>query len=101
MGILITFIKAIDFVVQALINVYFFIVLGACLTSWVHADPYNPIVRVLRNLTEPAFRRIRKFMPFTYIGGIDFSPVVLMIALQVLGILVSGLLWQIPALFAG
>ncbi|MDL2291309.1 YggT family protein [Desulfovibrio sp. OttesenSCG-928-F20] len=101
MGVLLTLIKAIDFVFGALVNVYFFIVLGACLVSWVNADPYNPIVRVLRNLTEPVFWRIRKLMPFVVISGLDLSPVVLMIGLQVAQILVSGLLWQIPLLFAG
>lgn len=100
MGVLLTLIKAIDFVVGALVNVYFFVVLGACLVSWVNADPYNPIVRVLRNLTEPVFWRIRKLMPFVVVGGLDLSPVVLMIGLQVVQILVSGLLWQIPLLFA-
>lgn len=100
MGVLLTLIKAIDFVVGALINVYFFVVLGACLVTWVNADPYNPIVRILRNLTEPVFWRIRKLMPFVVVSGLDLSPVVLMIGLQVAQILVSGLLWQIPLLFA-
>ncbi|MDR2604862.1 MAG: YggT family protein [Desulfovibrio sp.] len=101
MGLLITLIKAVDFVVSSLINLYFFVVLGACIVSWVNPDPYNPIVRVLRQLTEPALWRIRKWMPFTFIGGLDLSPVVLLLGLQVLQMLISGILWQIPALFAG
>lgn len=95
MGILIVLLQAVNFVLNALVNVYFFIVLGACIVSWVNADPYNPIVRVLRSLTEPVFWRIRKLLPFTFISGIDFSPVVLLIALQAANILISGLIGQL------
>jgi YggT family protein len=101
MGILVILIKATDFVVSSLLNLYFFIVLGACLISWVNPDPYNPIVRVLRRLTEPALERIRKAAPFTRIGGLDLSPVALLLGLQVLQIVISGLLRQIPVLIAG
>lgn len=95
MGVLITLVTAINYVISALLNVYFFIVLIACVISWVNPDPYNPIVRALRNLTEPVFWRIRKFMPFVVIGGLDLSPVVLLIGLKALEILVSGLLAQL------
>lgn len=99
MIVLRTLIEALLFVINALVSVYFFVVLAACLISWVNADPYNPIVRALRSLTEPLFWRIRKLMPFTYKSGIDFSPVVLLIALQVANLLVSrlltSLLWQL------
>ncbi|MDL2316382.1 YggT family protein [Desulfovibrio sp. OttesenSCG-928-A18] len=93
-----TLFDAIVFVINALASVYFFIVLGACLVSWVNADPYNPIVRILRMLTEPLLWRIRKIMPFVYRSGLDFSPVVLLIAIQVLRILLSGLFRQLQAL---
>jgi YggT family protein len=101
MGLLTTLIRAMDFVFSSLVNLYFFVVLGACLISWVNADPYNPIVRVLRQLTEPALWRIRKWMPFTCIGGLDLSPIALLLGLQVLQMVVSGVLRQIPALVAG
>jgi YggT family protein len=101
MGLLVTLIETVNFVVSSLINLYFFVVLGACIISWVNADPYNPIVQVLRRLTEPVLWRIRKWMPFTCIGGLDLSPIVLLLGLQVLQRLITGILWQIPALFAG
>ncbi len=82
---------ALLYVVDALFMVYFFIVLAACLVTWVNADPYNPVVQMLRKLTEPVFYRIRKFLPFTYKSGIDFSPVVLMIGLQAARILLIRL----------
>ncbi|MDR1490904.1 MAG: YggT family protein [Desulfovibrio sp.] len=101
MIILMSLIEAVDFVAASLINIYFFIVIGACVVSWVNADPYNPIVRVLRQLTEPAFWRIRKWLPFTYTRGLDFSPIVLLLALQILQKLISGTLRQAAVLLAG
>ncbi|MDR0339339.1 MAG: YggT family protein [Desulfovibrio sp.] len=92
MGVLL---EAVDFVIGALINIYFFIVLGACLISWVNADHYNPIVQALRNLTEPVFWRVRKYLPFVVIGGLDFAPVVVMIGLKAIQILISGLIRQL------
>ena len=50
--------------------------------TWVRPDPYNPIVRTLRALTEPVFYRVRKWLPFTYSSGMDFSPVVVLLAIE-------------------
>lgn len=93
--------NAVIYVVDALIYVYFFIVIGACLVTWVNADPYNPIVRILRTLTEPVLWRIRKVLPFTYAKGIDFSPVVLLLGLQVFAMLLTGLIRQLQVTLLG
>jgi YggT family protein len=82
---------AVLYVVNALITVYFFILLASCLISWVNPDPYNPVVRVLRNLTEPVLWRVRKWLPFTYKSGLDFSPVVVMVLLQAFRVLLNSL----------
>lgn len=74
--------SALAMVLGTLLNIYFWIVLVACLISWVNPNPYNPIVRALRMLTEPVFYRVRKWLPFTYAAGIDFSPVVVLIAIE-------------------
>ncbi len=91
MAALVFLIEALAMVISTLLSVYFFIVVGACLISWVNPDPYNPIVRILRNLTEPVLWRIRKYLPFTYIGGLDFSPVVLLVTVQIVNMGVSRL----------
>jgi YggT family protein len=82
MGVLVFFVEAVQIVCDAVLSVYLFIVIGAALISWVNPDPYNPLVRILRNLTEPLLWRIRKYMPFTYRSGLDFSPLVLLLAIQ-------------------
>ncbi len=74
------------------INVYTFVIIVAAFLSWVNPDPYNPIVRTLRSMTEPVFARIRKHISFVVFNGVDLSPVVALILLQLLsGVVVQSL----------
>ncbi|MBD5642190.1 MAG: YggT family protein [Desulfovibrio sp.] len=75
---------AIAMIAGSLLNIYFWIVVIATLITWVNPNPMNPIVRALRMLTEPVFYRVRKWLPWTYAAGIDFSPVVVLIAIELL-----------------
>lgn len=61
---------------------YTIILIISALVSWVRPDPYSPVMRVLRGLTEPVLWRVRRKLPFVYSGGIDFSPLLLILALQ-------------------
>ena len=74
--------SAIALVLGSLLSLYFWIVIIAAVLTWVRPDPYNPIVRTLRALTEPVFYRMRKWLPFTYSSGMDFSPVVVLLAIE-------------------
>lgn len=74
--------SAIALVLGSLLSLYFWIVIIAAMLTWVRPDPYNPIVRTLRALTEPVFYRVRKWLPFTYSSGMDFSPVVVLLAIE-------------------
>ena len=59
----------------------------AVVLSWVPLDRRNPLVTTTRALTEPVLAPIRKVLP--PMGGLDLSPMVLLIALQLLkGLLV-------------
>jgi len=66
--------KLINFVLQA----YIWVVIARAVISWVNADPYNPIVRFLVQVTEPLLERIRRVLP--QMGGLDLSPMVLILA---------------------
>ncbi len=81
-------------VLDAVLNLYFWVVIVSAVLSWVNPDPYNPIVRILRNLTEPVFYRVRKWIPFTYVGGLDLSPVVVLLAIQFINAVVIQSLYQ-------
>lgn len=77
---------------SGLLQIYIWIVIIATLLSWVQPDPYNPIVRALYGMTEPVFDWVREHMP-VYLGGLDFSPIVVIIAVEfVQRVLITALL---------
>ncbi|MGM0576402.1 MAG: YggT family protein [Myxococcota bacterium] len=65
-----------------LIHVYSIVLIIRVVVSWVPVDPRNPAIRALDAVTEPVLAPIRKILPDT--GGIDFSPLVALLLLQVL-----------------
>ena len=98
MSILRELIGAIAQVIDLIFSVYIFIVIARALISWVNPDPYNPIVRFLHNVTDPVLDRIRRLIPLN-LGGIDLSPLVLLIALTFAQRMIRVLLLQLAASF--
>ncbi|SNR61345.1 YggT family protein [Humidesulfovibrio mexicanus] len=77
--------------VSILLTGYMWVVIVSALLSWVNPDPYNPIVRFLRNATEPLYWRIRRWMPFVVVGGFDLSPIVVIFGVQIVTALLDRL----------
>ena len=50
--------------------------------SWINHDPYNDIIRIIYQVTEPMLRPIRDIIPATSIG-IDISPFILLFLLNI------------------
>ena len=65
-----------------IIDLYALIVIAAVVLSWFRLPPHNPVVRILRQLTEPLLAPIRRALPA--LGGLDFSPMVLILGLMLL-----------------
>ncbi|MBR5998440.1 MAG: YggT family protein [Deltaproteobacteria bacterium] len=76
-------IGAISHLIGYIIELYSLVVLFRVIISWVNPDPYNPIVKFLYSATEPVLYRLRKAIPLQY-GGIDFSPLALLLGLSFL-----------------
>ncbi len=81
---------AIAFLVEKALTIYLYIIIVSAILSWVNPDPYNPIVRFLRNVTEPVYQHIRRYMPFLIVGGIDLTPLVVIVIIQFLQIALVG-----------
>lgn len=64
---------------------YMWVLIARVVISWVNADPYNAIVRTIVSVTEPVLYRVRRTLPVFY-GGIDFSPIVVFMAIYFLQI---------------
>ncbi|MBE0491918.1 MAG: YggT family protein [Sulfurospirillum sp.] len=94
MIVLATLIEALAQILHMLINIYIWVIIIAALISWVRPDPYNPIVQVLRRLTEPVYEFIRRYVP-TVIGGIDLAPIAIILGLQFLDLFAVKLLFAL------
>lgn len=72
-------ILAIAKLMNFVLSTYIWVVIARAVISWVNADPYNPIVRFLVQITEPLLERIRRVLPI--MGGLDLSPMVLIMGI--------------------
>jgi YggT family protein len=72
-------------VVLVALDIYTWVIIASAIFSWLYAfnvvNPRNQVVaaigRVLYQLTEPALRPIRRFVPA--FGGLDISPIILLL----------------------
>lgn len=68
-----------------LVNLYFFSILLEAILSWTGQGHYNPIGRMLWQLNAPLLGPVRRVLP--PFGGLDLSPLIVIILLQVINIL--------------
>jgi YggT family protein len=100
MFILSNFLVATAVVVNAVLNIYWWIIIASAVLSWVNPDPYNPIVRFLRSATEPVMYRVRRVLPLAF-GGVDFTPIVVLLAITFLQVFLVKTLYQLAASIGG
>ena len=87
MFVLSNFLYALAVVIDYVLFFFMIIVIARAVLSWVSPDPYNPIVRFIHNVTEPVLYQVRSKIPVTF-GGIDFSPVIVILIIYFLQIFV-------------
>ncbi|MFZ2619952.1 MAG: YggT family protein [Alphaproteobacteria bacterium] len=66
-------------ILDSLLFLLMLLVLAAAVLSWVNADPSNPLVRIIRQLTNPLFMRARRYVPI--ISGLDLTPVAILLGI--------------------
>jgi len=64
-----------------LLRIYTWVIVASALITWVSLDPRNPIVRILRQITEPVLAPARRLLPPWKTGGLDFSPLIVIFAI--------------------
>lgn len=79
------FVTAIAELLSTLLTLYFITILIEVVLSWIGPGTYNPFVILVHQLNEPLLAPARRMLPA--MGGIDFSPFVIVIVLQLLKIL--------------
>jgi YggT family protein len=68
------------------VRLYFVAILVHVIISWVSPGHWNPLISVLHSITQPVLRPVRRVIP--PIGGLDLSPLFVLIGLQAILILV-------------
>lgn len=80
-------------VLVTIFNIYFVAMIATIIISWVAAGSYHPAVVLIHQIAEPIMAPFRRLLP--PMGGIDFSPMIAFLALNVVKILFSALAMQI------
>lgn len=88
--------------IDDLLNLFSWVIIAGAVASWLVAfgvvNTRNQVVRAivetLYRVTEPALRPIRRILP--NFGGVDISPVVLLVLIYVVRALLMNNIW--PAL---
>lgn len=75
-------------VIMFVLDIYTWVIIAAAVISWVTPNPYNPVVRLLRRVTEPVLAPIRQLLPPWKTFGLDFSPLIVILVIQ----------WVVPVL---
>ncbi|MBF0216513.1 MAG: YggT family protein [Candidatus Omnitrophica bacterium] len=86
-------IRGLALLVSILFSVVYFILVIRIVISWVGADEYNEIVRIVYSVTDPILAPLRR-LPLQ-VGMIDFSPIVAFLLLSVVKNVIVGILYQL------
>jgi YggT family protein len=76
-------------VLSLAVNLFFFAILGLIIFSWIAPQTYHPALALLHQLTEPVMGPFRRLVP--PLGGLDLSPILVFIVINVLGKLLSAM----------
>jgi YggT family protein len=95
------FLNPLIWLIDTVLGLYTFVIIAAVVSSWLIAfgvlNTANHLVRqivhVLDALTDPLFRRVRKIIP--PIGGLDLSPIVVLIGVQFVNYVLDNLLYYL------
>ena len=87
-------------IADLLLDILWWVIIGQVILSWliafnvinIHSGGVRAFIVALDRLTAPLYRPIRRLMPD--FGGIDFSPLVVLILIQVIKKLLGGVVVQ-------
>ncbi|MAJ91305.1 MAG: hypothetical protein CMF40_03845 [Legionellales bacterium] len=78
---------------KMILYIYMFTIIIQVIISWINPGAYNPIVTIMSQLTDPILRPVRRIASFG--GGLDFSPLIVLVIIQLLMILIISPLMEI------
>lgn len=91
------FLRAFAQLFHMLIQIYIIIIIVRSIISWVGTIPPNPFIMILRRLTDPVFRLVHRHLPFLIVGGLDISPIVILVVLYFIDNFITGVMLDFAA----
>ncbi|GAB4257222.1 MAG: YggT family protein [Methylomicrobium sp.] len=82
--------------VSLLFNIFIFAIFARAILSWINPGAFDAASSILHSLTEPVLNTCRQFIPD--IGGVDLSPLVALILLQLAKMVILPPLHQLAGL---
>jgi YggT family protein len=89
--------NAIAEIIDLVLEAYAIIVVVYALLSWVNPDPQNPIVRFIAAVTEPVLAPFRRLISPYKTGGIDVSPIFVILIIIFLQHFIVPVLFDLAA----
>ncbi|HSB97897.1 MAG TPA: YggT family protein, partial [Spongiibacteraceae bacterium] len=77
------------YILVTILNIYYVAIFASIITSFVAQGSHHPFVILTQQIAEPIMAPCRKLLP--PMGGLDFSPMIVLAALYVVRILLSAL----------
>ena len=91
------FIAAVAFAIKEVTDIIFYAVIIGAIGTWFMAYNSHPIFILIDEICEPLYRPIRKIIPST--SGIDFSPIILLVALNLLQMIILPPIFNLTRYF--
>ncbi|MCJ7581472.1 MAG: YggT family protein [Candidatus Aminicenantes bacterium] len=88
------FILALARVLNFVVSAYTIVIVFRVILSWIQIPSLYPVAVIVYKLTEPLLKPIRKYVPPQKMGGLDLSPMILLIALMFINTFVIRSLLQ-------
>ena len=82
-------------IIQVAFRLYTFLILARVVLSWVNHDVTHPVIQWVYRLTEPMMAPFRSLIPA--MGGIDFSPILVLLLLNIVEGLLVDLLQKLAS----
>ena len=75
------FLLAVSRVAHLILMMYVWVLIIRAVLSWVQVPSLTPLAVILTRFTEPVLRPVRRFVPPYKMGGLDVSPMIVIIGL--------------------
>lgn len=82
--LLFSFVRYFFDILSTILTVYMWIIIIKSLLSWVNPDPYNQIVRLINDVTEPVLNKVRLILPLGTSLAFDFSPIIVIVIILII-----------------